>query len=149
MSTTLAPVTITAFPRVDLLPPEIGEERKFRSVRAILGAVVLLSVFVVGALYYLAHSQVGDAQANLTSAQYKSSVLRTQIAKYAYVPQVYAEVASAQAELNQATATEIHYSFLLNDLSVQASANKNVTLTALQITPVSYTHLTLPTILRV
>jgi len=134
MSTsTLAPSTVAAFPRVDLLPPEIAEERRFRSIRALLGLAVVLTVIAVGGLYYLSHSRIADAQAGVDAAQQRTTLLQAQINKFAYVPKVYAQVSAAQAELTLATGTEVNYSYVLNDISLTAAANRNVYLSGLQI----------------
>jgi Tfp pilus assembly protein PilN len=117
-TTTAAGVRLTQMPKVDLLPPEIAEEAKFRTVRLALGLGVVASVAIVGFLWYSAHSSVAGAQQELASAQGHQAALETQVAKYADVPAAYAQVTSAQAELTTAMGNEIRFSYVLNDLSL-------------------------------
>lgn len=116
---TLTTTRIAALPRVNLLPPEIEEQRRFRKVQAGLGAGVLAAVGVVGALTLLANGAVSDAQEDLTSAQARGSQLQAQQAQYAEVPLVYAQVEAAEAQLSQAMGKEVRWSFFLNDLSLK------------------------------
>jgi Tfp pilus assembly protein PilN len=117
-TTTAAGVRLTLMPKVDLLPPEIAEEAKFRTLRLGLAVGVAASVAVVGLLWYSAHSSVSGAQTELTSAQGQQTTLQTQVAKFADVPKAYAEVQAAQGELTTAMGHEIRFSFILNDLSL-------------------------------
>ena len=111
-------VRLTQMPKVDLLPPEIAAEATFRKLRLGLGLGVAAAVGVVGLLWYSAHTQVAGAQAELTSAQQTQAKLQVVVTKYADVPQTYATVASAQAQLTAAMGHEVRFSFILNDLSM-------------------------------
>jgi Tfp pilus assembly protein PilN len=99
MSTTTA-VRTTTMPRVNLLPTEIAEEARFRSVRAILALSVLAAAGVVGGLYYLAANDAASAQDQLSAAQATNASLQTEAAKYAEVPKVYAALTAAQTQLD-------------------------------------------------
>jgi Tfp pilus assembly protein PilN len=122
MSTTTA-VRTQDFPRVNLLPGEIAEEQKFRSLRAILALTVVAAVAGVGGLWYVANARVGDAEAELATAQATQAALQTEIVKYAEVPLVYEAVAKAESDLELAMGQEIRYSFVLNDLSLTIPSN--------------------------
>ena len=115
---TAAGVRLTQMPKVDLLPPEIAEEARFRTMRLALGLGVGASVLLVGFLWYSAHSSVAGAQQELASAQGQQAALQTQVAKYADVPKAYAEVDAAQTELTTAMGNEIRFSYVLNDISL-------------------------------
>jgi len=117
MTTTLATRTVT-FPRVNLLPPEIEEEARFRSVRALLGLAVLGAGLVVGGLYWTASGQVSQAQDDLTASRAEQTRLNAEVTKYAEVPVAYARVAAAEASLSLAMDQEIRYSYILNDLAL-------------------------------
>jgi Tfp pilus assembly protein PilN len=117
MSTTTA-VRTADFPKVNLLPGEIAEEQKFRSLRAILALSVIAAVAGVGGLWYLANQQVSTAEEGLAQAQSTQTVLQAEAVKYADVPKVYAQVAQANEDLKLAMGKEIRYSFVLNDLSL-------------------------------
>jgi Tfp pilus assembly protein PilN len=105
-------------PRVNLLPPEIDEQRRFKRVQGLLGIGVLASVGVVGALFLVANGQVTSAQDELSSQQAKGRSLDAQAAKYAEVPLVYAQVDAARTQLAAAMGQEVRYSYLLNNLSL-------------------------------
>ena len=132
MSTTTT-VRITDFPRVNLLPGEIAEEQKFRSLRAILALAVVAAVASVGGLWYLANQSVSDAQTELATATATQATLQTEVVKYAEVPAVYARVDAAQADLALAMGGEIRFSFVLNDLSL--TIPDGVWLDSLNVTP--------------
>lgn len=117
-TTTAAGVRLTQMPKVDLLPPEIAEEARFRTLRVALGAGVAGSVLVVGLLWYSAHSSISGAQQDLATAQSQQVALQAEAAKYADVPKTYAQVAAAQAQLTSAMGHEIRFSYLLNDISL-------------------------------
>lgn len=116
---TLTATRIAALPRVNLLPPEIEEQRRFRKVQAGLGAGVLAALGVVGALTLLANGAVSDAQGELDAATARQSQLKAQQAQYAEVPLVYAQVEAAEAQLSLAMGKEVRWSFFLNDLSLK------------------------------
>lgn len=117
-TTNAAGVRLTLMPKVDLLPPEIAEEAKFRTARLALAVGVAASVAVVGFLWYSAHSSVSGAQEELTSAQGQQTALQTEVTKFRDVPKAYADVQAAQAELTTAMGHEIRFSYVLNDLSM-------------------------------
>jgi Tfp pilus assembly protein PilN len=123
MSTTTPTGVRTAIlPKVNLLPTEISEGARFRNLQAALAMLIVLAVLVVGALTYLANGQVSDAQDGLNAAQSHGAQLEAETAAYANVPQQYALVATADAQLEQAMSQEIRYSFVLNDLSLRMPA---------------------------
>ena len=109
---------LVTLPRVNLLPPEIEEQRRFKKVQTGLGAGVLAALGVVAALLLAANGQVSDAQDQLDTEQARQSSLKAEAAKYNEVPEVYAAVDAGEAELSQAMAKEIRWSYFLNDLSL-------------------------------
>jgi Tfp pilus assembly protein PilN len=109
---------LVTLPRVNLLPPEVGDRRRLKKVQTGLGIGVLAAAGIVGALVVAAGAQVSNAQSELDAQQARSTTLQAESAKYADVPAVYAEVESAKAQLSQAMGKEIRWSYVLNDLSV-------------------------------
>jgi Tfp pilus assembly protein PilN len=109
---------LVTLPRVNLLPPEIEEARRFRKVQTGLGAGVLAAIGAVVVLLLAANGQVSDAQDQLDAEQARETSLQTEVAKYNEVPEVYAAVDAGEAELSQAMAKEIRWSYFLNDLSL-------------------------------
>jgi Tfp pilus assembly protein PilN len=123
---------LAALPRVNLLPPEIEERRRFRRIQYGLGAGLLATVGVVAALYVGAAGSVTDANEELTVAKADGSSLQAEAAQYKDVTAVYTQAAAAQAMLTQAMGQEVRYSELLSDLSLSIPENvwvKNVSFT--------------------
>ena len=118
MSTLTATRTAT-LPRVNLLPPEIEQERRFRRIQLGLGAGVLASLGVVAALFLAANGQVTDAEEKLSDSERQTTRLESQAAEYSQVPLVYSQVEAARSQLELAMGKEIRWSFYLNDLSLK------------------------------
>jgi Tfp pilus assembly protein PilN len=133
-STTKSLTAAEIFPRVNLLPPEIAAEAKFRRTRMLLSLVIVGAVAVTGGLYVMASNQAASASDDLASAQATQVKLQAEAAKYANVPKVYAEVAAAQQDLTQAMGQEVRYSYVLNDLSLTLGRVNGVWLTNLAVT---------------
>lgn len=120
---------LVTLPRVNLLPPEIEEGKRFRRIQVGLGAGVLAAVGVVAVGVVLASASVGSANEELEAATAEGSRLQAETAKYADVTAVYAQSAAAQAMLAEAMGEEVRYSRFLSDLSL--SVPENVWLTSL------------------
>ncbi len=115
--------TSAMLPKVNLLPPEFEERRKLRRVQGGLAAGVLACVGVVGVLYVGAVRDVAAAQAGLQESQRTSTELQAQVGSYAEVPQVLAQVAAAEARVQQAMASEVEWSESLEWLATQTPEN--------------------------
>jgi type IV pilus assembly protein PilN len=116
---TLTTVRAGTSPRINLLPPEIIAEDRFRKVRAGLALAVVASVGVVSWLFVLASHDATQAKVDLDAAQAQKTVLDAQAAQYADVPTVGAQVDAAKAQLAAAMGQEVRWSFYLNDLSLR------------------------------
>ena len=130
MTETRPAIQLDSLPRVNLLPPEIAETRRFRRIQVGLGGAVLGAVGIVALLYVAASSSVSSAQSDLDSANATGAQLRAETAKYNEVTAIYGRAAAAQAMLTQAMGEEVRYSRFLNDLSLSVPENvwvKNVT----------------------
>lgn len=110
-------------PRVNLLPPEVVEVRRFRRVQYGLGGAVLAAVGVVVLLMVLANGSVASAQQQLDSARSQQVQLQHRVQKLNGVRQTYTQVAAAQAQLQGALSGEVQWSQYLNDLSLTIPAN--------------------------
>jgi Tfp pilus assembly protein PilN len=110
---------LATLPQVNLLPPEIGQQRRFRHVQVGLGGAVLASLLVAGALLVAANAQVGKAQDTLDANKAQATQLQAKVADYAEVPLVFGQVEAAKAQLGQAMGQEIRWSYFLNDLSLK------------------------------
>ena len=98
------PVTL---PRVNLLPPEIGEARRFRRVQGGLAGAVVASVAVVGLLYAGASAGVSDASAERDQAATTQRTLQSSAAQYRDVTATYTRATDAQALLTTAMGQEV------------------------------------------
>lgn len=131
MSTlTLTPVQAPV--RVNLLPPEVEAQRRLRRLQTWLAVALLVALAVVGGLYWQASREVATAQAELTAVQAEQATLARQVAQYAEVPAVFRLVESAQAQLSDVKAPEVHWSTYLTDLSLRVPSS--VWLTQMQVT---------------
>jgi Tfp pilus assembly protein PilN len=103
-------------PRVNLMPIEILETRRFRRTQIVLGGAVVSALLIGGAGTYLAQRSINDANDQLVVAEAKVSALQTEQGRYAAVPQVIAEVDAARAARTLAMANDVLWSRYLNDL---------------------------------
>lgn len=111
--------TLATMPRVNLLPPEIAERQKVRQIQFGVIAGVAVVAVGVGALAVQSRGGVSKAKDELAAAQVKQASLQNQLNKLQYVTQTGELRDSAEATLTQATATEVHWSDYLADISVQ------------------------------
>ena len=107
-----------ALPSVNLLPPEIGERRRFRRVQLGLGGGLLATVGVVALLQVSAVGATAQAERDLQAVSAQGSALRTEAAAFADVEGAYGRAADARALLAQAMGDEVRFSRLLDALSV-------------------------------
>ena len=129
---------VVALPKVNLLPPEIAEQARFRKVQMALGGGVLAAVGVVALLFVGASSSLSEANTELEAATATGAQLQAESAKYADVTTVYANAAAAEAMLTQAMGEEVRYSQFLNDLSLTVPENvwiKNVSFAQAAVPP--------------
>ncbi|MEX2289867.1 MAG: PilN domain-containing protein [Mycobacteriales bacterium] len=125
-------------PKVNLLPPEIAEQARFRRIQLGLGAGVLAAVGAVALLYVGATGSLSDADAELATATATGTQLQAEKGKYADVTAVYARAAAAEAMLTQAMGEEVRYSQFLNDLSLSVPENvwvKNISFAQAAVPP--------------
>ena len=125
--TTLTPTRLAQMPRVNLLPPEIAAAAKLRHLKLMLGLLVLAAMVLVVLGYLFASSRVGGEEESLADAQAAGAKLQADVATYAEVPQVLAEVDTAQVNLETAMTPEIRWSFYLNDLSLTIPRSTRLT----------------------
>ncbi|HWG95096.1 MAG TPA: PilN domain-containing protein [Mycobacteriales bacterium] len=123
----LAGAGLATLPRVNLLPPEIAEQRRFRRIQYGLGGGVLAAVGLVAVGFVLATGSVNAANEELTTANAENARLQAETAKYADVTAVYAQAAAAQAMLTEAMGQEVRYSGFLSSLSLSIPDNVWVT----------------------
>jgi hypothetical protein len=103
-------------PKVNLLPIEVIEKRRFRRTQIGLAAAVTAVVALGAAGAFWAHSGVVDANDSLVAAHSRVTGLQAQQAKYATVPQVIAQVDAAVSARTLALGNDVLWYRYLNDL---------------------------------
>jgi cytoskeletal protein RodZ len=133
-------------PRVDLLPPELLDQRKAAIIRGRLWLGALLVLIVVLGGTGLATVQSFQSQAQLLTAQAHTRALVAQQKKYLEVRQVQEEVSARTAAQEVGTSTEVDWKKYLT--GVQGTLPSTVTLTTVTIDSASplivYTQATVP-----
>ncbi|MFN8077494.1 MAG: hypothetical protein U0Q15_19015 [Kineosporiaceae bacterium] len=105
-------------PRVNLLPPEILEHRRFVSVQRRLGLAVLATVAVCVGGYWWSVTGVSAAQEDLDRANATSQTLTAEKARYQEVPRLLAQVRTVNEARSAAMAQDILWYRVLNDLAL-------------------------------
>lgn len=124
-----------AFPRVNLLPPAIAAEARVRRAKLVLVGGAAIAAALIGGMYVMAQNDVASAQDSLDTAQAQSAQLQAEVATYAEVPKVYAQVSAAQAELVTAMGGEVRWSYLLNDIALTIPKNVSLVTYHGELTP--------------
>jgi hypothetical protein len=107
-----------AFPRVNLIPEQVAVEARTQTAKRICIGAVAASAVVVGMLFFLANSQVSAAQDQLDTATARSAALAAEQTKYADVPRVNAQLASATDQQSAAMGGEVRWSSVLYSLAI-------------------------------
>ena len=112
-----------AMPRVNLLPPEIEEHRRFSRLRLVLFGTLVWTSAGVGGLYLFTDQATRQAAAELQAEQDRGSTVSGESAQYAAVPQLENETRAAETSLQTAMSHEVRWSFFLNELSAAMPAD--------------------------
>lgn len=127
---TLGPALGVA-PRANLMPPELGENRRKRAVRRGL-RVVLVLVVVIGVLGIAGARYLGSAvQSQLSAANAESASLSAQTSKFAGLKATEATIADIKAAQRVGGGQDIDWSDYLRNL--QATLPAGVTLTQVSV----------------
>jgi Tfp pilus assembly protein PilN len=110
-------------PQVNLMPPEIAEAERLHRLQRVMVGAVLVSVVVVGGLYWHTKQGVGSAQNELTASQAQQTSLQAKYNSLNDVQQVFKEVQAKQLLVQQAMGPEVRWSFVLNDLTTSVPDN--------------------------
>jgi Tfp pilus assembly protein PilN len=103
-------------PRVNLLPAEILEARRFRRMQGLLGAAVTLTLALAVLAVWWSQRAVSDAEEELAAVQARTTELQKQEQEYADVPKTIAEVEAAQEARAYVMANDILWHRYLGDL---------------------------------
>jgi Tfp pilus assembly protein PilN len=120
-TTSVVPLT-SEFPvaRVDLLPPEVLADRRFRRARGWMVAGVVGTVALTGGVFWLASADADRAAEELATEQARTVELNAEAAQYAAVPAILASVDRAETALDTAMATDIEWYRYLSQVGVLA-----------------------------
>ncbi len=102
--------------KVNLLPIEIVENRRFRRTQILLGAIVAGVLLLAGVGVVLAQRGVDSANDSLLESQARVSTLQTEKTRYAEVPQVIAQVEAATTARTLAMGTDVLWYRYLNEI---------------------------------
>jgi Tfp pilus assembly protein PilN len=103
-------------PRVNLLPLEIVQGRRFRRTKQWLGVLVFAGVVVAAAGTYLAQREVAHERGELTVAQSQVTTLQSQAVKYSAVPAVVAQVDAASSARADVMGQDVLWYQFMSDL---------------------------------
>jgi Tfp pilus assembly protein PilN len=117
--------------RVNLLPREITEGRKFRRVQQGLAGVVVVTVALSGAAFWWSQQRVTDARESLQAVQATTTQLQARERSFAEVPATTAQVDAAIDARAWVMATDVPWYRYLTDL--EAAAPKGVTFESLTV----------------
>jgi len=123
---------LDTMPRVNLLPPEIGERAAMRRLQGYCAAALVVCAAAVGGLWYQAHHEVTHQRSQVASAQQEQQSVQRQVSSLSQVATAYSAVENAQKLVAQALGGEVRWSQQLRDLSMTIPANvwlKNMTIT--------------------
>ena len=108
----------TRVPRVNLLPPEIIEARRFHRARAWLIGLVVGVVGLCGTATTLAQNEVASARSALEITRAETESLRKEQVRFTEVPKVSTELDAARAARGRALGSDILWYRFLTDLAV-------------------------------
>jgi hypothetical protein len=106
-----------ALPHVNLLPPEIGEQKRLQQVQLIGVLVLLLAVGAVAFLYVHGSGSVKTSKQHVATANADNAALNKQVAGFADVGQVNASLGAKEAMMTQAMSTEVLWSTYLGSFA--------------------------------
>jgi Tfp pilus assembly protein PilN len=126
------PVDWATVPRVNLLPQEIIDARRFRTVQRALVVVVAVVVVLCALATGWAQTDVSSARVSLEATRAETLGLQREQARYAEVPKVSADLDQARAAREAALGKDVLWYRFLTDLAVNTpdrTALSSVTIT--------------------
>jgi Tfp pilus assembly protein PilN len=103
-------------PRVNLLPREILENRRFRNVQVLLALVVALTLALAGVAFWWSDRIVTDAKDSLAAAQARTVALQAKERTYAAVPKTLAELEYARTARETVMTNDVAWYTYLSEL---------------------------------
>lgn len=128
----VARLELGGFPRVNLLPPEVAQAAKARSLHRVLSLLVVAAMVLVGSGYGLAQVHASSVQHRLDVANQRTTQLLTQQRKYVEVRKVTSDLTLVAAARQVGASTEINWQSYLAD--IQASLPAGTTIVSFKAT---------------
>ncbi len=119
-------LVLGGMPRVNLLPPEVAQAAKARSLHRGLSLLVVAVMVLIGAGYGLASVQASSAQQGLDAANQRTVQLLAQQKKYIEVRKINSDLALTTAARQVGSSTEINWQSYLE--SIQSSLPSGTTI---------------------
>lgn len=104
-------------PRVNLLPREILENRRFRNVQVLLALAVVLTLGLAGAAFWWSDGLVTKARDSLDVVEAQTVALQAKQREYAAVPQTLAELEYVQTARQTVLTNDVAWYGYLGDLA--------------------------------
>ncbi len=113
------PVTTYTIPRVNLLPPEIAAERRFKSTRIVLGLVTVGVIAALGTGFAWSVHEVHKAEDALAAEQATATKLEAEKARYAEVPKVLNALETTELARSQAMSADIAWYAQIDQINAE------------------------------
>lgn len=121
MPDTVVPLTsMHPMARVNLMPPEIASQRRFRRAQLGMAGALVVSLLVAGVTYLLSWQAAQAADAALLAEQAQTAQLTTEASTYNDVPVVLTAIERSRAALSTVMAREVAWYPYLYQLSLSA-----------------------------
>lgn len=116
-TTSVVPLT-SDYPlvRVDLMPPEVLADRRFRKARGGMVLAVVGTLVLTGGVFWLAASDADRAAEALELERARTVELNGEKDQYAAVPAILAQVDRAETALDTAMATDVQWYAYLSQM---------------------------------
>ncbi|MGF1663640.1 MAG: PilN domain-containing protein [Kineosporiaceae bacterium] len=119
--------------RVDLMPPEVLRQRRFRRARRLMGLSVVGTALVAAAVSVGAWQGAVGARGELAEEQARPRQLQAEAARFAEVPAVLGSIERARTSLSVTMGQEVGWYPVLDDITRSAPETvwfEQITLTA-------------------
>jgi Tfp pilus assembly protein PilN len=120
-------------PRVNLLPREILENRRFRNVQVMLALVVVLTLALAGTAFWWSDRTVTSAKDALEATQARTVALQAKERTDAAVPETLAELEYARTARETVMANDVAWYAYLSELADAAPTDVDFETLTLQV----------------
>jgi Tfp pilus assembly protein PilN len=118
-------------PKVNLLPPEIMEDRRLARLKRVLAGLLVVAVAGCAGAVVWAQASVNSARDEVQAAQTRAATLQAQQAKYAKVPRITSLIDTTTTARQTALGQDVLWYGFLSELSM--TTPKGVSLVSLEV----------------